>query len=482
MLSFDTACARTAVAGQIVPAGPRDIASSRPFFALTDWSLVSTAAPALAHAPVRFSDLGVSRPLSIALEKQGIDRPFPIQAATLPDCLAGRDVCGKAPTGSGKTLAFGLAIVSRLSARPATGPRPKRRQPFALVLVPTRELASQIEDVIRPLASVVGARVTSIYGGVGYGPQRAALRQGTDVLIACPGRLTDLLAQGALRLSHVDVVVIDEADRMADMGFLPAVRRLLDMTSASRQTLLFSATLDGPVDKLVRDYQRNPVFHEVASSAEDRGEVEHHFWRVEHADRAAVTADVVRAKGPALVFCRTKRGADRLSQRLGRSGLKSAAIHGDRSQAQRERALGAFRAGRLDVLVATDVAARGIHVDAVPLVVHYDPPADHTDYVHRSGRTGRAGADGLVVSLIGHEHVRGTRALRQTLGLRRDVSAPDIASLSSVGDVPTQRPSEPDAPRGTEAGAPAERPRRSHGGKVRTGGGPRRGGRRTARR
>ncbi len=333
---------------------------------------------------------------------------------------AGRDVCGMAPTGSGKTLAFGLAILSRLSARP--GPRPKRRHPSALVLVPTRELAGQIEDVIAPLAAAIGARVTSIYGGVGYGPQRAALRNGIDVVIACPGRLTDLLAQGAVRLSHVDLVVVDEADRMADMGFLPAVRRLIDMTSDSRQTLLFSATLDGPVDKLVRDYQHDPVFHEVASSAEDRGEVDHHFWRVEHADRVEVTADVVRAQGPALVFCRTKRGADRLSQRLGRSGLKSAAIHGDRSQAQRERALAAFRAGRLDVLVATDVAARGIHVDAVPLVVHFDPPTDHTDYVHRSGRTGRAGADGLVVSLVGHEHVRGTKILTRRLGLSPEIS------------------------------------------------------------
>ncbi|HEY2668643.1 MAG TPA: DEAD/DEAH box helicase, partial [Actinomycetota bacterium] len=436
-----------------------------------------------AHAPVRFSDLGVPRALSIALERNGIERPFPIQAATLPDCLAGRDVCGMAPTGSGKTLAFGLAILSRLSARPAkSGPHRGRRQPSALVLVPTRELAAQIEEVIKPLAGAIGARVTSIYGGVGYGPQRAALRNGTDVLIACPGRLKDLIDQGATRLSHVDVVVVDEADRMADMGFLPAVRRLLDMTNRSRQTLLFSATLDGPVDKLVRDYQRDPVFHEVASSAEDRGEVDHHFWRVEHADRVDVTADVVRAKGPALVFCRTKRGADRLSQRLGRSGLKSAAIHGDRSQSQRERALAAFRAGRLDVLVATDVAARGIHVDAVPLVVHYDPPEDPTNYVHRSGRTGRAGADGLVVSLIGHEHVRGTRDLRRTLGLRRDISAPDIPSLSSVDGARSERPSEPDVPRRNGADTAAKPTRRAHQRPARSGRRPRRGGPRPARR
>jgi len=444
-----------------------------------------------ALAPVRFADLGVPRALSAALERSGIDRAFPIQAATLPDALAGRDVCGMAPTGSGKTLAFGLAIMSRLAAR--TGPRPKRRHPSALVLVPTRELAAQIEHALAPLAVAVGARVTSIYGGVGYGPQRTALRNGCDVLVACPGRLTDLLAQGALRLSHVDVVVVDEADRMADMGFLPAVRRLIDFTSDSRQTLLFSATLDGPVDKLVRDYQHDPVFHEVASSAEDRGEVDHHFWRVEHADRVDVTADVVRAKGPAMVFCRTKRGADRLSQRLGRSGLKSAAIHGDRSQSQRERALAAFRTGRLDVLVATDVAARGIHVDAVPLVVHFDPPTDHTDYVHRSGRTGRAGADGLVVSLVGHEHLRGTKLLTRRLGLSPDISVPDIPSLSSAVGARTPRPAAPRAsgpsgvPGGNGSAASAERPRTSHQGPVRSGRvpsgrRPRRGGRRPPRR
>jgi superfamily II DNA/RNA helicase len=390
---------------------------------------VPTSAPAL--APVRFSDLGVRRELVRALEQSGIDRPFPIQAATLPDALAGRDVCGMAPTGSGKTLAFGLAILCRLSGRP--GARRGRRHPTALVLVPTRELAAQIEEVVKPLAATIGARVASIYGGVGYGKQRAALRNGTDILIACPGRLTDLVEQGSANLSEVEIVVVDEADRMADMGFLPVVRRLLDRTGVSRQTLLFSATLDGPVDKLVRDYQRDPVFHEVEPTDADQGEVRHHFWRVEPVDRVAVTAEVVQARGPALVFCRTKRGADRLSDRLGRSGLRSAVIHGNRSQIQRERALAAFRTGRLDVLVATDVAARGIHVDAVPLVVHFDPPADSTDYVHRSGRTGRAGADGHVVSLVGTEHLHGARLLTRELGIADGISAPDVPALSRAG-------------------------------------------------
>src|SRR6185437_3113968 len=247
---------------------------------------------------------------------------------------------------------------------------------------------------LTPLAAAVGATVTSIYGGVSYGKQLADVRAGVDVLVACPGRLADLIERRAVDLSHVQIVVIDEADRMADMGFLPEVRRLIDLTSPKRQTLLFSATLDGPVDKLSRQYQHNPARHDVEPTSTNRGRIHHHFWGVESQDRIEVTAQTVSARGPAMVFCRTKRGADRLSLRLTRSGLQSAAIHGDRSQGQRDRALAAFRSGRIDVLVATDVAARGIHVDAVPLVVHFDPPADHTDYVHRAGRTGRAGADG----------------------------------------------------------------------------------------
>ena len=384
------------------------------------------------HAPVRFSDLGIPESLSAALEQRGITTPFPIQAATLPDCLAGHDVCGRAPTGAGKTLAFGLAVLSRLAARPRGGQQ-GRRHPSSLILVPTRELAAQIEEVIAPLAVAIGCRVASIYGGVGYGKQLAVLRGGVDVLIACPGRLTDLTERGSADLSHVDVVVLDEADRMADMGFLPAVRRLIDKTRASRQTLLFSATLDGPVDKLIRDYQHKPIRHDVEPTDADRGDVSHHFWRVDSDDRIAVTVEAVNASGPAVVFCRTKRGAERLSDRLARSGLASDAIHGNRSQSQRERALAAFRAGRLDVLVATDIAARGIHVDAVPLVVHFDPPADTTDYVHRSGRTGRAGADGTVISLIGTEHLGATKLIQRRLGFSSGVSSPDVPSLAPSG-------------------------------------------------
>jgi superfamily II DNA/RNA helicase len=409
----------------------------------------------------RFSDLGVLPELAKALERRGIVSPFPIQAAALPDSIAGRDVCGKAPTGSGKTLVFGLAILSRL-AGPRHGAQ-RRRDPSALILVPTRELAAQIEEVMAPLATVIGARVVSIYGGVGYEKQMGALRRGVDVLVACPGRLTDLLQRGSVQLSNVDMVVIDEADRMADMGFLPVVRRLIDRTSTSRQTLLFSATLGGPVDKLIRDYQHDPVHHDVVPADADLGEVSHHFWRVESQDRIAVTTEVVTANGPAVVFCRTKRGADRLSDRLTRSGLASAAIHGNRSQSQRERALASFRTGRLDVLVATDVAARGIHIDAVPLVVHFDPAADATDYVHRSGRTGRAGADGTVVSLIGSEHVAATRVIQRRLGLSGELSSPKVSSLTVPDPGGRSRPVPHRAMIATGAGVAAQRTRRPSG-------------------
>lgn len=388
----------------------------------------NSTAPACARS---FRELGVPDALSAVLEHKGITEPFPIQGVSLPDALAGRDVCGKAPTGSGKTLAFGLAVLSRLKAKPRAHRR-GRRHPSALVLVPTRELAAQIQTDLDPLAAAIGARVTSIYGGVRYAKQLSELRNGVDVLVACPGRLSDLVDRRAVDLSFVEIVVLDEADRMADMGFLPQVRRLVDMTSAERQTLLFSATLDGPVGKLIRDYQHDPARHHVEPTSANQGQVHHHFWRVESQDRIAVTAETVSARGPAMVFCRTKRGADRLSQHLARSGLQSAAIHGDRSQGQRERALAAFRSGRLDVLVATDIAARGIHVDAVPLVVQFDPPADHTDYVHRAGRTGRAGADGNVVSLITHEQRARTAHMQRRLGIPATITSPDVPSLASI--------------------------------------------------
>ncbi|MGH9089374.1 MAG: DEAD/DEAH box helicase [Acidimicrobiales bacterium] len=391
-----------------------------------------------------FSDLGVAAPLVDALRRDGVTVPFPVQALTLPDALAGRDVCGKAPTGSGKTLAFGLPLVAL-----ATGSAPRR--PRGLVLVPTRELATQVREQLARLSPDRGARVLAIYGGTGYGPALRALSKGVDVVVACPGRLEDLLAQGSLSLGDVRLTVLDEADRMADMGFLPAVRRILDATAERRQVLLFSATFGPEVETLVRRYQHDPVRHEVAATEESVGEVTHHFWQADREDRVALTAKLVAEHGRALVFCRTKHGADRLARQLGRHGLRAVAIHGDRSQGQRERALADFARGSAEALVATDVAARGIHIDDMPCVVHFDPPADATAYVHRSGRTGRAGSDGRVVSLVVPEHRAAVADLQRALGLDRRLDPPGSAAPSAGDSNTTSRPSPGEMPAtGTE--------------------------------
>jgi len=381
-------------------------------------------ATAPAGAPLSFADLGVPEALAGALRRGGITSPFSIQTATLPDALAGRDLSGRAPTGSGKTLAFGLPLLARLGrARPG--------RPRALVLVPTRELASQVSAELAALARSVDRTVLAVYGGVGMEGQRRVLRRGADVIVATPGRLTDLVNRRDIDLGDVDIVVIDEADRMADMGFLPEVRRLLDATRSDRQTLLFSATLDGEVDVLVRHYQRDPVRHELAPTS-PAADNTHVFWRVERTDRVTTLGRVIDRFQPTIVFCRTKRGADRLSRQLNQLGLRTAAIHGDRSQSQRERALADFSNGRTDALVATDVAARGIHVDAVACVVHYDPPGSAKDYTHRSGRTGRAGARGLVLSLVPGELARDTARMRKELALPGALVTPDLQALSDV--------------------------------------------------
>jgi superfamily II DNA/RNA helicase len=369
-----------------------------------------------------FSELGVPAALVASLARRGITRPFPVQAATIPDQLAGRDLCGRAPTGSGKTLAFGLPLIASVeAARPGA--------PHGLVLAPTRELAAQIRDGLTPLASAGGLRVLAVYGGVGYEPQRRALRRGIDVLVACPGRLADLLAQGALQLDSVVHVVVDEADRMADMGFLPQVRRLLDRTSPRRQTVLFSATLDGDVAELTRRYQRDPARHEIGSAEPDLHAMRHCFWDAAHAERTAIAADVAGTTGATIVFTRTRHGADRLARQLDRAGVRTAAIHGGRSQGQRDRALAAFATGHVTTLVATDVAARGIHVEGVACVLHFDPPADAKTYVHRSGRTARAGATGIVVSLVQPDQRRAVRAIQRELGLPPGSHAPRLAAL-----------------------------------------------------
>jgi superfamily II DNA/RNA helicase len=372
--------------------------------------------------PPTFADLGVPADLIALLERGEITAPFPIQEATLPDALAGRDVSGRAPTGSGKTLAFAIAAVEALTG----ASRSKAGRPRGLVLVPTRELAAQVCGVIDPLAKARNLSVAAVYGGAGYGPQLRALRAAVDILVACPGRLEDLIDRRDVNLKDVSIVIVDEADRMADMGFLPAVRRILDQTSADRQVLLFSATLDGEVDVLVRHYQHNPVRHEVELAEASSGEVRHLFWKVDRNDRVALATRVVTAHETAIVFCRTRHGADRLCKQLAAGGVHSVALHGSRTQAQRDRALQAFHSGVARVLVATDVAARGIHVENVACVLHFDPPSDHKDYVHRSGRTGREGADGTVISLISPDQVSAARSMQRALGFPQVLEQPPL--------------------------------------------------------
>lgn len=368
-----------------------------------------------------FAELGVPPHLVEALAKRGIEKPFPIQAATMPDALAGRDVSGKAPTGSGKTLAFGIPTLVRIT-------KAKPKAPHAVILVPTRELASQVTTNLEPLAKSVDRTVLTVYGGVGFDRQIQALRNGVDILVATPGRLNDLVQQNALRLDAIEVAVLDEADRMADMGFLPQVKRILDKTPATRQTLLFSATLDGEVNVLVRRYQNDPVTHGLA---EDQSEpdIDHYFWKIDRSLRPEAVAEIVLTSWPAVVFSRTKHGADRLVKELRKLGVSADAIHGDLSQSKRERALARFMSGKSAALVATDVAARGIHVDNVACVVHYDLPESHKDYTHRSGRTGRAGAKGTVVALLGAEQVRDAKKLARQAGVVVDITDPDFSVL-----------------------------------------------------
>jgi superfamily II DNA/RNA helicase len=389
-------------------------------------------------SPRSFADLGVPETIHEALTARGVLEPFPIQELALPDALAGRDVCGQAPTGSGKTLAFGIPLAVRVT-------RAGARRPHGLVLVPTRELAAQVAHELTWLGARRKLRVATCYGGVGFGPQLHALRRGVDVLVACPGRLRDLIERGECHLDDVEVVVLDEADRMADMGFLPEVRRLLDQTPASRQTILYSATLDGTVDALVKRYQDDPCVHRVEADLAVGPPATHHFWRVDEQSRVQVCSAIVRKAGSTIVFCRTRRRADRVARQLGATGLTSAAIHGDRSQRQRDHALAAFTAGRINALVATDVAARGIDVDGVECVVHFDPPADAKDYTHRSGRTARAGAPGLVVSLIGHDQRAAVKQLQRRLSHSVVLSDPPdlargepIAPLAQVINTVTQ--------------------------------------------
>ena len=374
-----------------------------------------------------FAALGLPSNLVEHLKQRGILEAFPIQEAAIPDALAGRDVVGKAVTGSGKTLAFGLPLMARLvKARP--------RKPTALVLVPTRELAAQVQKELAQLTDDRGRRVICIYGGTSYNVARKSLNFGVDVVVACPGRLEDMLEQGALDLSSVTTVVVDEADRMADMGFLPCVRRIVGATPRDRHVMLFSATMGPDVKSLVKEFTNDAAIHDVVGD-EAPSDVDHYFWRVPREQRPQYTADIVEEYDRALVFTRTKHGADRLARQLEERGISAVPLHGDRTQAQRERALRSVKNGQIRVLVATDVAARGIHIEALPVVIHYDPPAQATDYLHRSGRTGRAGATGAVISLVGEDVIGQVRRLQKALGLNASIETREDAPAIRLGAV-----------------------------------------------
>ena len=372
-----------------------------------------------------FADLGVSDAIVSSLAERDIVNAFPIQVASIEAALAGRDICGKAPTGSGKTLAFGIPAVE-LSNRGTPW------RPSVLILSPTRELATQIKDELEPLAKACDRSILTVFGGTNIERDIRRLEKGIDILVACPGRLEDLIGRRCCELRNVEIVVVDEADRMADMGFLPSVKRILDQTPGNRHTLLFSATLDGDVDMLIKRYQNDPLTYEVEEQIGDVGDVEHSWYVVQPVDRVSSAIEVLRRYDSSIVFCRTRRGCDRVAKNFAKKGLTAVAIHGDRSQAQRERALRDFTDGRAQVLVATDVAARGIHVDNVELVMHYDPAGSDKDYIHRSGRTGRAGQDGRVVSMVVEDKRKIARQLMKELGVKPGFEELDLDSFPAV--------------------------------------------------
>lgn len=364
-----------------------------------------------------FFDLGVNPSIVKTLSKSGINDPFPIQKATLPDAIGGKDVLGRGQTGSGKTLAFGLAVLTKLANRKA-----KPHHPLAIILSPTRELAMQINDVIAPLAQSVQLNSRLIAGGMPYGNQIQALRQGVPILVATPGRLIDLMEQKHVSLSETEIVVLDEADQMADMGFLPAMKEILNACKPKGQRLLFSATLDRGVDGLVKKYLNNPVTHSVDSDKASVSTMEHHVLVIHPNDKELITAQIAAREGKTILFVRTQHGADKLAQKLAHAGVPVGALHGGKSQSVRTRTLAAFKSGVTPALVATDVAARGIHVDDVSLVVHVDPPQDPKDYLHRAGRTARAGESGVVVTLTTTRQQNTVRGLTDKAGVKPKIT------------------------------------------------------------
>jgi superfamily II DNA/RNA helicase len=402
-----------------------------------------------------FGTIGVSPDLCEALSDQGITEPFPIQCLTMPAALAGRDICGKAKTGSGKTLAFGIAAIER--TKPATP-----RHPRALVLVPTRELAVQVAGVLSELAAVRNLTVVTVYGGDSTRKQAAALGRKSDIVVATPGRLIDFLERGEIYLDEVDMVVLDEADRMSDMGFTPQVTWVLrHLGEGHPQTMLFSATLDGDVDHIVKKYLIDPVHHEVEADQPTVDLMEHRFLRVHQMDKVNVTASIIGGADRCLVFVRTKRGADRVASDLRREGVKIGVIHGDLPQKIRSRAIADFSAGAIRALVATDVAARGLDVKGVDVVVHYDPAEDHKAYLHRSGRTARAGKTGVAVSLVLWDQEREMEILQKRLGISQplvevfsnDPRLDDLTNWDPATDMPPAPETEA-AATGTDDAAP----------------------------
>jgi len=364
-----------------------------------------------------FKDLKVSPELIKQLSAADINKPFPIQKATLPDAISGKDILGRGQTGSGKTLAFGLALLTRLSGRHAAPMRP-----LALVLSPTRELAMQINDVVAPLSRSVNLNSQVVAGGLSYSKQIQALKRGVPIVVATPGRLIDLIQKKHIKLDDIEITVLDEADQMADMGFLPDVKRILDLTKPGGQRMLFSATLDKDVDSLVKKYLKNPVTHSLANEKSTAGNMTHHVLIMEQSQKDLITNQIAARKGKSIFFVRTKHGADKLAKRMNEAGVNVGALHGGKTQAQRSRVLEAFKAGHTNALVATDVAARGIHVDDVSLVVHVDAPENHKDYLHRAGRTARAGAVGTVVTLATHKQRKGVHGLAARAGVRLNES------------------------------------------------------------
>jgi ATP-dependent RNA helicase RhlE len=393
-----------------------------------------------------FADLGVSEVVASELAQRGIAKPFAVQSMVIPDVLAGRDVLAQSPTGSGKTLAFGVPMVERIKD---SDPRPS-----ALVLAPTRELASQIVDDLRPIAHARALSIAAVYGGAGIVKQ-ARLAGRAHILVATPGRLMDLIERRDLSLGRIRLLVLDEADRMLDMGFRPVVDKIVKMCARERQTLLFSATLQGEVGKVAKAYTSNPRRHEHAHSEERKGDVEHRFVAVSHdAKVSRLVAELSEAeRGLTLVFVRTKRGADRLVKRLGSNNVRAVAMHGDKSQGQRERALANFEGGVIDTLVATDVAARGIDVAGITHVINYDIPATREDYVHRIGRTARAGASGVGVTLVTHEQKRELAGMIGGLGLHRELELGGLIASSTAGS--NGSPRRPAASRNRRRRAPA---------------------------